>query len=141
MKKVIAILLLVVSVCTLTFACSKKEPTVIKDTDEFIVLKPTADYAGKKLIEFMDHVKSQGTLDYTSDTSAYGAFIDSVNGIKNSGNNYWMLYTDDEDNSNSVWGEISYKDKVYASAALGASDLVIKAGCPYIWVYTATNPS
>ena len=136
-------MLLIVAVCVsaFAFACSKKDPTVIKDTDEFIVLKPTDDFAGKKLIEFMDYTKSQGTLDYTSDTSAYGAFIDSVNGIKNDGNNYWMLYTDDGDNSNSAWGEISYKDKIYASAALGASDLVIKAGCSYIWVYTKTSPN
>ena len=140
MKKVIAILLLVVSVCTLTFACSKKEPTVIKDTDEFIVLKPTADYAGKKLIEFMDYTRSQGTLDYTSETSAYGDFINSVNGIANTNEKYWMLYTDDEENSNSAWGEISYKDKIYVSAALGASDLVIRSSCTYIWVYTATTP-
>ena len=50
---------------------------------------------------------------------------------------YWMLYTDDSENSNTAWGQIEYDGKIYGSAALGAGELVIKDGLTYIWYYQA----
>ena len=133
MKKLICVLLVFVIFCAFPFGCGGKN-TVLKETDEFIVLTPTEDFVGRKLIEFMDHTKTEGSLDYTAD----GTFITSVNGIYNSAESgdYWMLYTDDADNSNAAWGTIEYEGKTYASAALGADSLVIAKDCVYIWVYT-----
>ena len=133
MKKFLALSLCVMLACAMLFGCGGKN-TVLKETDEFIVLVPTEDYAGKKLSEFMDYAKEQGELDYKLENG----MVTSVNGIDNPADySYcWMLYTDDAENSNDAWGTIQYKEKTYASATLGASALVIAKDCTYIWVYT-----
>lgn len=133
MKKVVTVLLCVVLACTLFVGCGGKN-TVLKETDEFIVLTPSDGFAGKKLSEFMDFAKENGELDYKLENS----MVTSVNGIDNPADySYcWMLYTDDAENSNSAWGTIEYEGKTYASAALGATELVIAENCTYIWVYT-----
>lgn len=133
MKKLICILSCLVIACAVLFGCGGKN-TVLKETDEFIVLIPSEDYVGKNLSEFMDYTKEQGKLDYKIENG----MVTSVNGIDNPADfSYcWMLYTDDAENSNEACGTITYKEKTYASATLGANALVIAKGCTYIWVYT-----
>ena len=133
MKKLASLLLCVMLACAVLCGCGGKN-TVLKENDQFIVLTPTDDFAGKKLSEFMDFAKGKGTLDYKLENG----MVTSVNGIDNPADySYcWMLYTDDAENSNAAWGTIEYSAKVYASASLGATELVIAKGCVYIWVYT-----
>ena len=134
MKKILTVALALALVLCVFAGCEKKE-TVLKDTDEFIVLSPEDSFAGKSLEEFMASVKAEGKLDYSINGQK---MITSINGIENAADysSCWMLYTDDAENSNTAWGVITYKDKAYGSATLGASDLVIAKGCVYIWVYT-----
>ena len=114
---------------------AKPKTKILKETDEIIIITPSEDFVGKTLKECMDDLKTHGKLDFTETSSEYGAFITSVNGIENTSLKYWMLYTDDAENSDS-WSQIEYQSKTYNIANYGASDLVIAKGCIYIWVYT-----
>lgn len=137
MKKVIAVLLLVVATCSALFACNKSGTTTEDNRlvlTPYVALTPDESYAGQTLIEFMDDQKQQGKLSYTAEDGTYGAYVTSINGISITSDKYWLVYTDDEENANSACGEILYGDKVYAFAVSGVSSLVITAGCSYIWV-------
>ena len=132
MKKIVAFISCFALACAFLFGCAPKTK-VLKETDEFIVITPSEKFVGKTLVECMDGLKTSGELDF----SIKNGMISSINGIDNpSDYSYcWMVYTDDADNSNVSWGQIEYKDKVYAMATLGAESLVIAEGCIYIWVY------
>ena len=135
-KILVLALVLVLAVLTL-FACNtkEKEPTVLKESDEYIVLKPTADFVGKSLLEFMNSAKANGELDFTVDSTN---MVQSINGIANPADysKCWMLYTSDAEHANTAWGTIVYKDQTYGSATLGAESLIIVENGLYIWVYT-----
>lgn len=124
MKKLAYFLVCIVLACTFLCGCGAERKTV--------VLTPQEEFAGKTLSEFMTSEKDAGRLDFTIENS----MVTSVNGVKNTTNTFWMLYTDDADNSNSAWGTIEYDGKTYASATLGATELIIAKDCTYIWVYT-----
>ena len=111
--------------CAFLCACGAKADPV--------VLTPQSELVGQTLSEYMDYEKEQGRLNYTVDCSG---FITSINGVKNTTNTFWILYTDDAENSDTSWGNIEYEGKPYASATLGAAELVIAENCTYIWVYT-----
>ena len=133
MKKIVALILCVVFACALLCGCGAKTK-VLKETDEFIVITPSENFAGKTLKECMDDLKAHGELDFT----VKSGMISSINGIDNPADySYcWMLYTDDAENSNDTWGTIEHEGKTYASATLGATELVIARDCTYIWVFT-----
>ena len=139
-KFLVLALVLVLAVLAL-FACNtkEKEPMVLTEADNFIVLKPTNDYAGKSLIEFMNSAKANGEFDFTYEESQYGAMIKTINGFGDPTDNTkaWLLYTNDEANSTTAYGTIEYQEKVYASATVGASSLIVIENGLYIWVYKA----
>ena len=137
MKKLVTLLLCVALACAFLCGCAQKTK-VLKETDKFIVITPSEDFVGKTLKECMDDLKDRGELDFTEQDSAYGAFINSVNGIENTSSMYWMLYTDDAENSDD-WSKIEYQSKTYKIANYGASGLVVAKGCIYIWVYTESS--
>ena len=62
--------------------------------------------------------------------------VTSINGITQTANTYWMLYTSDEDNANTGWGTYDYDGKSLGSAIYGAESLTVKDGCVYVWVFT-----
>ena len=133
MKKIIALSLCIMLLCALLCGCVAKTK-VLKETDEFIVITPSEEFAGKTLKDCMDELKTRGELEFTVNNG----MISSINGIDNPADySYcWMLYTDDAENSNDAWGTVVYEGKTYASATLGAESLVIAEDCVYIWVYT-----
>ena len=133
MKKIVTLLLCVLLACAFLCGCGAKTK-VLKETDEFIIITPSAEFVDKTLKECMDDLKTRGELDFTSNNG----MISSINGIDNPADySYcWMLYTDDAENSNDAWGTIEYNGKTYASSTLGADSLIIAKDCVYIWVYT-----
>ena len=134
MKKTVALLLCVMFFCALLCGCGAKTK-VLKETDKFIVITPSENFVGKTLKDCMDDLKTRGELEFTEQDSELGAFINSVNGIENTSSMYWMVYTDDAENSDG-WSKIEYQSKTYNIANYGASSLVIAKDCIYIWVYT-----
>ena len=124
-KKIALILLCVVLSCAFLCGCSP----VKKDK---VVLTPSQEYVGQTLSVYMQAEKDQNKLDFTIENS----MVVSLNGVKNTTNTYWMLYTDDAANSDADWGTITHEGKTYALASLGAESIVIADGCTYIWVFT-----
>ena len=139
MKKLASLLLCVMLACAVLCGCGAKTK-ILKETDEFIIITPSEDFVGKSLKDCMDDLKIRGELDFTEQESAYGAFINSVNSIENTSSKYWMLYTDDTENSGD-WSKIEYQAKLYQIANYGASQLIVAKGCIYIWVYTESTYS
>jgi hypothetical protein len=130
MKKLLTLLLVTLTALMMFTACGKnKDPLVISETDEFVVIKCQTEKEDLTLASYMDGLDDIFLIE--------NGMVVSINGIKNAADwSYcWMLYTDDEEMSNTAWGEIEYKDKVYGSAVLGAESLVVKNGKTYIWVY------
>ena len=117
--------------------CIQKEPLVIKNSDTYIVIKTTQDAMDDQtdmlLIDYMAKLKEKGQLEF----EIANGMITSINGIENPADysSCWMLYTSDEELSNSAWGIVEYEGKQYGSAISGAETLQIKADQLYIWVY------
>lgn len=137
MKKLISIVaVMLLAACVLLCACAPKTK-VLKENDEFIVITPSEEFIGKTLKDCMDDLKKRGELDFTEQDSTYGAFINSVNGIENTFDTYWMVYTDDAESSGGF--SVEHEGRVCYLASFGASELVISKGCIYIWVYEASR--
>ena len=83
--------------------------------------------------EVLAKLKEKGQLEF----EIVNGMITSINGIENPADysSCWMLYTSDEELSNSAWGIVEYEGKQYGSAISGAETLQIKADQLYIWVY------
>ena len=117
----------------------KKAPTVIKESDTYIVISVSNETMeiteNTTLVEYMYALKENGELDFEMNNG----MVSSVNGIENPADwsSCWMLYTGDVDNANTAWGEVEYKGEAYGSAVLGAESLKIKDGCLYIWIFQA----
>ncbi|MBV9159664.1 MAG: DUF4430 domain-containing protein [Candidatus Kaiserbacteria bacterium] len=77
----------------------------------------TASHEGT-VIDLMRQLKANGTLSYTeSQYAGLGAFVESINGLANTGNKYWFLYVNGK------------------SATVGASDAQVRAGDTVEWRY------
>ena len=114
------------------FACVPENPKVIVEQDTYVVINVVDDVAeGTTLYEYMLTLKS--SLRFTHSNG----MITSINGIENAEDwsECWMIYTTDEENSNTMWGSAVYGGKTYGSAIYGAETLVIKKGESYIWLY------
>ena len=132
MKKLFTFLLFVLTVFTTVFAVAcYQEPLVIKETDTFVVITAQTD-KDLTLIEYIN------TLDeYSGDFVIENGMVTAINGVQNKPDwsECWMIYTSDTEMANKTWGEIEYKGETYGSAILGASELKVKNGCLYFFVY------
>ncbi len=130
LTKVLILLLALIYIFSLT-ACGKNPVTITEDS-VFITAKSSEyDIEGKTLSEFMEVLSDDNKLTF----EIGNGMVTSINGKANANNSYWMLYTDDVENSNSAWGTVEHEGKTYSSAALGATELVVKDGATYVWVY------
>ena len=135
MKKLATFLLVfTLAFCTLFIGCNK-DPLVLKESDTFVVITADTD-EDLTLIEYIN------SLDEYKDMFVIeSGMITSIDGVSNATDwsSCWMIYTSDSEMSNTGWGEVEYKDNVYGSAILGASELKVKNGCLYIFVYQSFN--
>ena len=129
MKKFLALVssILAVIACCFIVACTDEttQPVVITATDS------SFEYEDKTLKDYMDYLQDDGQLSFT----VIGGMVTTINGKSNTANSYWMLYTNDKENSDESWGTFEYEGEIYASASLGAESLPVKQGNIYIWVY------
>ncbi|MBD5632272.1 MAG: DUF4430 domain-containing protein [Clostridia bacterium] len=131
MKKLSALILSVLACCFIA-ACAVRDPVKVDENSVIITATDSSyDFNGKTLKDFMDYLQEGGKLTY----SVNNGMVTSVNGKANTLNSYWMLYTNDTENSNTEWGTVDYEGEVYGSATLGAESLIIKESSTYIWVY------
>ena len=110
----------------LSVGCTETEGEVFLGIDKKYDVRP-----GDTLEDYMDWLEEKGKLDYEEEDG----MVLEINGIKNSLNSYWMLYTDDPNNSNSAWGTYEYKGKVLYSATYGVEQLKINKDYVYVFVY------
>lgn len=133
-KKLVTLTLILATLAALFSACVK--PVVQTDTEVVIVVKNSvmSDVEGKFLVDYLDALKEDGKLTYQADDG----MVVKINDVeaKASESRYWMIYTDDADNSNEAWGTYEYDGKTYSSATLGIEDLPLKADATYIFAIT-----
>ena len=85
------------------------------------------------LFDAMTWLQEQGQLSFTITEG----MITGING-KNNPADYsacWMVYTSDEDLSNTSWGTFEYQGAILGSAAAGANELPVSVGEYYVWNY------
>lgn len=126
--------ILIFLISLLSVSCVRTEKRVVKESDEFLVVFVTqSQQSNQTLLSYMQNLSSCGEIEFTQNDG----MITSINGIQNKSDwsKAWMLYTTDEDNYNESWGIIEYDGKTYCSALYGASQLVVKQGESYIWLY------
>lgn len=125
LPKLLLVVLAVVMVFGL-FACNKNADEVVIKVDSAYEME-----ADDTLEDYMDYLEEKGKLDYEEEDG----MIISINGKKNTLNSYWMIYTSDENYSNSQWGTYEYKGKTLGSATLGATALPLNKDATYVLVY------
>lgn len=129
-KVVVSALFVVMAVISsaLFFACGKSADGV-----ESLVIEADDGAAGKTLLALMSEKEENGEFSY----KVKEGMIVEINGVENDldYNPCWMLYTSDEENSNTMWGEYEYNGETLGSASVGAESLIVKAGEVYVWVY------
>ena len=135
MKKIFIVLFALVLACSTLFACKKEAVKELTEADKYVVLVPESKYIGSR---FTDSMTAYAEENEEFTFVAYDGFVSSINGVNNSyeTNYYWMLYTNDADNTNPAWGKVKYKGEVFCSAAVGIDDLPVVEGKTYIWVYS-----
>ena len=150
MKRKLLSLLLMVSCLTGASACSfpfgqdkvsvsfteeVKMATVELATEDMVAIRVLEVEADNTLLNLMVQLKSEGVIDFTLDNG----MITSINGKANPADwSYcWMLYTSDDEMSNTEWGELEYQGEKLGSAVVGADFLPAVEGEVYVWYYQA----
>lgn len=128
MKKFFVLMLSAIIILSLSLFCGS-----CSDTVEPVVIDVTLEDNSRivTLKEYMDGLCENGKLSY----SLSSGMVVEINGKANTTNTYWMLYTNDTENSNKQWGTYEYNKDTYGSAICGASELIVKNGYTYVWVY------
>ena len=85
------------------------------------------------LLDVMNKAKEEGELTF----ELSGGMLVSMEGYANDAdfNPCWMLYTSDEELSNTEWGTVIMGERTLGSAILGAEALPIEEGESYVWSY------
>lgn len=106
--------------------CNKSNEEV-----EPVVITVEGATDGQTLKSYMDGMESRGQISFIISDG----MVTEINGVKQTANCYWMLYTDDAENSDTSWGTCEYNGITYASSMYGADSLTVKNGCTYVWKY------
>ena len=132
MKKFLTLFIVVLLAFSLV-GCKKTIANV--DTVENKVIITVTDQVEEdtNLFEFMGVLKDNNLLTYEYNTGAYGAYITSINGVQADLNEFWGLYSDDEEFTTTT-DQIECNGKVYSQTILGAESLIVKQNKTYIWV-------
>ena len=140
MKKLLSLLLMVVAMfaftcCGPSNGVGKTVATVVKE--ENVVVITVEELEGScTLLALMEELQEDGKLSFTADLTG---MVQSMEGKENPADwsACWMLYTSDEELSNTEWGTIEYEGTMYASAIVGAEELSVAVGEYYIWAYVS----
>lgn len=119
---VVIMLVVAIGLC----ACTRNGDEVVVKVERAYKME-----SGDTLEDYMDYLEDKGKIEYEEEDG----MIVSINGKKNTLNAYWMIYTDDENYSNSAWGTYEYKGKKLGSATLGATALPLNEKATYVFVY------
>lgn len=117
-------------------ACTNKlvNPVQMKETEIVIPLDSAvmADVSGKHLVDYLNVLQEKEFLTY----DAPSGFVVTINDrtADSTKGEYWLIYTDDEENSDATWGTYEVEGKTYNSAKFGINDLPLKEGKTYVFM-------
>ena len=107
-----------------------------EDVKEYSVnlSKISSDSSQSGLMLVLDYLQDKGELSYTSQDSAYGAYLTKVNDIVASDSVFITLYTDVESDIDvsDYATTMTYKDKTLTSSGKGASLMNVKDGATIV---------
>lgn len=83
------------------------------------------------LMQVMYTLQEEGKITF----EVQDGMVTKIGDLAQATNAYWMLYTSDEEMSNTEGGTYTYNGEVLGSSALGADNLTAVAGETYVWVY------
>lgn len=132
----VATFILAVIMSVFVFASCQKEgkieqATLVESTETLVVIKVDKIQGEPTLFDAMTWLQEQGQLSFTITEG----MITEINGKNNAADYSWMLYTSDEDLSNTTWGTFEYQGATFGSAAAGANELPVSVGEYYVWNY------
>ena len=145
MRKVLAIVLLVAIVACLTVALTACGKTYVQQTDTAIYFtideKLMKDAGCEKLVDYMNALVDKKQLTYSAPVVGGYAMIVTINDrtADAAKQEYWFIYSDDEEYSNEEWGTFDLNGKTYKSTTLGITDLPIKAGKTYVFMISVSQ--
>ncbi len=120
MKKLLSLMLTLVTILSLsTFFVSCKEKCV---DPVVITISQEASVEGLTLQDYMEQLQEDGELSF----SIENGMITKINGTKNGTNSFWMLYTNDTENSNTAWGTYEYNEVVFRRQLLERKVYLLK---------------
>ena len=131
----VVVLAILLTTVLAAVACNTlKNPVQIKETTVIVPLDAAVmpEIEGKHLADYLDVLQEKGFLTY----NAPGGFVDTINDLKAdaSKNEYWLIYTDDTENSNEDWGKTEVDGVTYFSAMYGIKDMPLKEGKTYLFM-------
>lgn len=138
--RLLLLILLAIALVTASFGCGGYAKAEIQySSDTLIVFKVTSTDGNATVLDVLNLLKEEGKLDFTSESSTYGAFLTSVNDKANTSSateGYsWMIYTNDAESSSTDYGMVSYAGQTFGQTAYGISTQVVKADCLYALSY------
>ncbi len=83
------------------------------------------------LLQIMEEMQSEQAFTY----KIGNGMVTEICGRANTNSSYWMLYTSDEEFSNSAWGTMEYAGQTLGSAIVGAGSLLVDGEKAYVWSY------
>ena len=121
---------------SVSFQEQVKIAAVEEKSEDMVAIRVTDAEKDKKLIEVMQALRADEQLTFTQDSQG---MVIAINGKENAADwsGCWMLYTSDEELSNTAWGTYDYNGETLGSAVLGADSLLVVNGEVYVWVYTS----
>ncbi len=125
-------------VCIYCFTPKKETQSVEIDDGKTVVITVDENYMqiteSTTLMDYLNKLKSDGKIDYEYENEL-SPFIVSINGVKANGddNEFWGLYSNDEEHTNTAWGTVEYNGEILGSTIYGIKELIIKAN--YIYVF------
>lgn len=144
MKRKIINFLSLFSVCLLLASCSIfgvkngeiKSAKVLEKSENLVVIQVKECGEGATVFNAMQWLKEKGELDFTSESSAYGESLLSLNGKENPADwsFYWQFYVCDEAQGN-VDSTYDYQGTTCYYANAGISGITVKEGGVYLWIF------
>ena len=132
----ISLILTAICAVCLFVSCNKEgtaKAEIVSKNETTVVIKINETEGFATLLDAMTYLKEAGELNF----ELTGGMVSSIEGKANPADwsACWMLYTSDDELSNTEWGTTEYEGQTYASAAFGAEALQVAVGEYYIWSY------
>jgi len=132
-KKLISLGIILCALCCADLsACTFNSYTINYDPTTLVISVGSAgSYEGESFLSYMAFLQKGDKLTFTY---AEGE-VTSINDVANTDSSMWLLYTSDEDNSDSSKGQLAYRGNTYNMSTLGVSEVIVRNNTTYAFGY------